>query len=210
MKDLSPPSIVLSGVGSYAPPRILTNDDLSKIVDTTDEWIRTRTGILERRIADEEETCSDMAAKAAKAAIEDAGLQPSDIGCIIVATITPDMPFPSTACLVGDKLGLPGVPAFDVEAACSGFIYIMEIARAMIAAGTCKHAVIIGAEKLSSIVDSVMARGQLSYPAATNPTPALWARSSELMARKANSFSCPEEAAPAPPPTKVSKPARTT
>lgn len=147
------PSVIIAGIGSYVPPRILTNDDLSHMVDTSDEWIRTRTGIRERRIADENEHTSDMGVKAARKAIEKAGLQLDDIDLVIVATITPDMPFPSTACLIQNKLGLRKVPCFDVEAACSGFLYIMDIASHMLRSGNYRHALIIGAEKLSSITD---------------------------------------------------------
>ncbi len=147
------PSVIISGIGCYVPSRILTNDDLTRMVDTSDEWIRTRTGIRERRIADENEHTSDMGVKAARKAIDKAGLQPGDIDLVIVATITPDMPFPATACLIQDKLGLRKVPCFDVEAACSGFLYIMDIASHMLRSGNYRHALVIGAEKLSSITD---------------------------------------------------------
>ena len=115
-------SIVIKGIGSYVPKKILTNKDISGIVDTSDEWIRTRTGIQQRHICEEGVYTSDLAAKAAKNAVEDARLKPDDIDLLIVATITPDMPFPSTACLVQTKLGLGQIAAFDVEAACSGFL----------------------------------------------------------------------------------------
>lgn len=146
-------SVVISGVGAYAPRRVMTNEDLSRIVETSDEWIRSRTGIRERRIAEAQERTSDMAAKAAKAAIDNAGLQPTDIDLIIVGTVTPDMPFPNTACFVQQKLGLRKVPAFDVEAACSGFIYTMDIARSLMVMHGYRHALIIGAEKLSGITN---------------------------------------------------------
>ncbi len=146
-------SVVISGVGSYTPPRVLTNDDLSKMVETSDEWIRTRTGIRERRIAAPDETTSDMAAKAAAEALTHSGLKAADIDLLIVGTVTPDMPFPNTACFVQQKLGLGKVPAFDVEAACSGFIYTLEIARSLMLANGYRHALIIGAEKLSSITN---------------------------------------------------------
>ena len=146
-------SVIISGTGSYAPPKILTNDDLSKIVDTSDEWIRTRTGIRERRIAGEEETTSDMATEAAREAIRNAGLEASDIGLIVVGTVTPDMPFPNTACFIQKKLGLGKIPAFDIEAACSGFIYAMDIARSLMLVNNIRHALVIGAEKLSSITN---------------------------------------------------------
>jgi len=147
------PSVIIKGTGSYAPAKTMTNDDLATLVDTSDEWIFSRTGIRERRIAGEEESASDMGAEAARRAIEDAGLQPSDIDLVIVATITPDMPFPSTACLIQTKLGIPATVCFDVEAACSGFIYIMEVASSMLRSGRYRNALVIGAEKLSSILD---------------------------------------------------------
>ncbi|MEX0325298.1 MAG: beta-ketoacyl-ACP synthase III [Puniceicoccaceae bacterium] len=153
MSQLKGNSVIISGTGSYAPPKILSNDDLSKIVDTSDEWIRTRTGIRERRIADENETTSDMAANAAGEAINNAGLEVGDIGLVVVATVTPDMPFPNTACFVQKKLGLGKIPAFDIEAACSGFVYAMDIARGMMTVNGIKHALVIGAEKLSSITN---------------------------------------------------------
>lgn len=141
------------GVGAYLPKRVLTNKDLEKIVDTTDEWITTRSGIKERRIAREDEATSDMAVEAAKAALADAKLTPYDIDLIIVATITPDMFFPATACLVQAKLGARTVPAFDVSVACSGYIYGLAIANQFIKSGTYKYALVIAAEKLSSITD---------------------------------------------------------
>ncbi|NDV61028.1 ketoacyl-ACP synthase III [Puniceicoccales bacterium CK1056] len=153
MTQLSGNSVIISGTGSYAPPRILSNDDLSKVVDTSDEWIRTRTGIRERRIASDDETTSDMAAHAAREAIKNAGLEVDDIGLIVVGTVTPDMPFPNTACFVQHKLGLGKVPAFDLEAACSGFIYSMDVARSLMLVKGTKHALVIGAEKLSSITN---------------------------------------------------------
>lgn len=153
MRQLKGNSVIISGTGSYAPPKILTNDDLSKIVDTSDEWIRTRTGIRERRIADDSQTTSDMAANAAREAISNAGLTAGDIGLVVVATVTPDMPFPNTACFVQKKLGLGKIPAFDIEAACSGFVYAMDIARGMMFVNGIKHALVIGAEKLSGITN---------------------------------------------------------
>ncbi len=151
---LPPVSTVILGTGSYAPAGLLTNAELSKRVDTSDEWIVTRTGIRERRIAGPEEATSDMAAKAALAALADAKLTPADIDLLIVATITPDLPMPATACIVQAKLGLPTTAAcFDLNAACSGFIYGLDTASAMIASGRYRHALVIGAEKLSAIVD---------------------------------------------------------
>ncbi len=146
-------SIIIKGIGAYTPDRVLTNSDLAHMVDTSDEWIQSRTGIKERRIAADNESCSDMATKAAEKAIKNAGLTAQDIDMIIVATITPDMPFPSTACLVQKQLGISPIPCFDVEAACSGFLYILDIASSMLKTGNYKNALIIGAEKLSSILD---------------------------------------------------------
>jgi 3-oxoacyl-[acyl-carrier-protein] synthase-3 len=146
-------SVIISGTGSYAPSRILTNDDLSRMVETSDEWIRTRTGIRERRIAGEDESTSDMATEAAREAIRNAGLSVEDIGLIVVGTVTPDMPFPNTACFVQHKLGLGKIPAFDLEAACSGFIYAMDVARSLMLVNGVRHALVIGAEKLSSITN---------------------------------------------------------
>lgn len=153
MTRASGKSVIISGVGSYTPERILTNEDLSHIVDTNDEWIRTRTGISERRIAAENESTSDMATKAAAQALKNAGLSPEDIDMVIVGTVTPDMPFPNTACFVQAKLGLRKVPAFDVEAACSGFIYTLDLARALMLLHGHRHILVIGAEKLSSITN---------------------------------------------------------
>ncbi|MBP7056160.1 MAG: ketoacyl-ACP synthase III [Candidatus Omnitrophica bacterium] len=141
------------GLGEYLPERILTNKDLEKMVDTTDEWITERTGIKERRLAREDEATSDMASEAAKRALADAKLKPEDIDLIIVATITPDMFFPATACLVQQKIGARMVPAFDISVACSGFIYGLAIANQFIASGAYKHALVIAAEKLSAITD---------------------------------------------------------
>ncbi len=146
-------SVIISGIGSYTPERVLTNEDLSHIVDTSDEWIRARTGIRERRIAAENESTSDMAAKAAARALENAGLKAEDIDLVIVGTVTPDMPFPNTACFVQAKLGMRKVAAFDIEAACSGFIYVMDIARALMKQHGHRHVLVIGAEKLSSITN---------------------------------------------------------
>ena len=141
------------GVGMYLPDNVLTNKDLEKMVDTTDEWIVTRTGIKERRIARSDQATSDMAVNAAKEALKDAKLKPEDIDLIIVATITPDMFFPATACIVQAKLGAREIPAFDISVACSGFIYGLAIASQFISLGTYKHALVIAAEKLSSITD---------------------------------------------------------
>ena len=141
------------GVGKYLPEQILTNADLERMVDTTDEWITTRTGIKERRIASENQATSDMAVRAAKDALKNAKLEPEDIDLIIVATITPDMFFPSTACQVQHKLGANNVPAFDIAVACSGYVYGLAIADQFIKSGMYKHALVIAAEKLSAVTD---------------------------------------------------------
>ena len=146
-------SVIILGTGSYVPDNIVTNNDMAKFVDTSDEWIYTRTGIRERRFAAENETTSDMACAAGERAITAAGIDRSEIDLIIVATMTPDMPFPSTACLIQNKLNLPKVLAFDVQAACSGFVYTLNIASAMLQAGNFKKALVIGAEKISPILD---------------------------------------------------------
>ena len=143
----------ISGVGSYVPAKILTNADLEKLVDTSDEWITSRTGIQERRLAANDEFTSDLATQAATRAMERASVTAEQIDLIITATITPDMPFPSTSCLVQQKLGAKRAAAFDVEAACSGFIYGLEIAQQFIMSRTYDTVLVIGAEKLSSIVD---------------------------------------------------------
>src|SRR6266568_8097670 len=143
----------ITGVGSYVPARVLTNAELEKMVDTSDEWITSRTGIQERRLAAKDEFTSDLAAHAATRAMKKAGVTADQIDLIIVATITPDMPFPSTACLVQRAIGARRAAAFDLEAACSGFIYGLEIAQQFIMSRTYDTVLVIGAEKLSSIVD---------------------------------------------------------
>jgi 3-oxoacyl-[acyl-carrier-protein] synthase-3 len=143
----------ITGVGSYVPEHILTNADLEKSVDTSDEWITSRTGIKERRIAAAGQFTSDLAAQAAGRAMKMAGVTADQIQLIIVATITPDMPFPNTACLVQEKIGAHRAAAFDVEAACSGFIYGLEIGAQFVMSRTYDTVLVIGAEKLSSIVD---------------------------------------------------------
>ncbi|MFT7005226.1 MAG: 3-oxoacyl-[acyl-carrier-protein] synthase-3 [Sulfurimonas sp.] len=141
-------------IGAYAPANILTNDDLSKMVDTTDEWITKRTGIKERHIAAKDETTSDMGVEAAKKAIQRSGLDKSDIDMIICATISPDyFCMPSTATIISHKLGLNPVTAFDISAACTGFVYTLSIAKAFIESGMKKNILIVGSEKLSSITD---------------------------------------------------------
>jgi 3-oxoacyl-[acyl-carrier-protein] synthase-3 len=145
--------ITIIGTGSYLPERILTNAELAEMVDTSDEWIVTRTGMRERRIARDDEPTSEMASAAALAAIESAGIAADSIDLIIVATVTPDMPFPSTACMVQDAIGAGQALCFDLEAACSGFLYGMEVGRSMIASGLYQTALVIGAEKMSSVTD---------------------------------------------------------
>jgi 3-oxoacyl-[acyl-carrier-protein] synthase-3 len=144
---------VISGVGSCLPDRIVTNHDLAKKIDTSDEWIRSRSGIGERHIARDDEVTSDFATKAAWRALDQAGLKPRDIDLIIVATVTPDKTFPSTAVYVQEKLGVPPGIAFDVSAACAGFLYALNIAHNFITTGQVRHALIIGAEKLSCFLD---------------------------------------------------------
>lgn len=143
----------IAGTGSYLPKKILTNADLEHMVDTTDEWIFTRTGIRERHIVADDEFTSDLAMHAARNAIESAGIQASDIDLIIVATTTPDKIFPSTACILQQKLGIAGCPAFDIQAVCSGFVYALATADKFIKSGSAKCALVIGAETFSRITD---------------------------------------------------------
>lgn len=143
----------IAGTGSYLPEKILTNADLERMVDTTDEWIFTRTGIRERHIAAEGEFTSDLSTQAARQAIKAAGIQAQDVDLIIVATTTPDRVFPSTACLMQDKLGISGCPAFDIQAVCSGFVYAMATADSFIKSGAAKCALVVGAETMSRITD---------------------------------------------------------
>ncbi len=145
--------VTIVGTGSYLPSRILTNADLAAMVDTTDEWITTRTGIKERHLADADQATSDLAAEAARRALRQAGLAPESVDLIVVATITPDMAFPSTACLVQKAIGASRAACFDLNAACSGFLFAMETARQFIASGAVNHALVIGAETLSAITD---------------------------------------------------------
>ena len=153
MPDMIQCEVTVAGTGSYVPEKILTNKDLEKLVDTSDEWITTRTGIRERRIAADDETTSDLATKAAERAMEDAGITAEEVDLIIVATISPDMFFPSTACFVQKKLGATNAVCFDVSAACSGFLYAMQIARHFINGGNRKTVLVIGAEKLSGMTN---------------------------------------------------------
>ena len=148
-----PRTVSIIGTGSYVPERVLTNAELEKLVETSDEWITSRTGIKERRIAAEGENTSDLASKAALAAMENAGITAEEIDLILVATVTPDMFVPSTACFVQTKIGAKNAACFDVSAACSGFLYAIEIAQQFITSHTYDTILVIGAEKLSSIVD---------------------------------------------------------
>jgi len=141
------------GTGSYLPPRIVTNDELARRVDTSDAWIRERTGIRQRHIAEESQTSSDLALEASRRALEAAGLAAADIDMIVVATSTPDFVFPSTACLLQAKLGVKGCAAFDVQAVCSGFVYGLGIADNFIRAGTHRRVLVVGAEVFSRILD---------------------------------------------------------
>ena len=146
-------SVTIAGTGSYVPEKVLSNADLEKMVDTSDEWITSRTGIRERRIAADGQTTSDLATEAAKAAMADAGVEPEELDLVIVATISPDAFFPATACYVQKNIGAVNAMCFDISAACSGFLYAIQIARHYINGGQRKTALIIGAEKLSSMVD---------------------------------------------------------
>jgi 3-oxoacyl-[acyl-carrier-protein] synthase III len=148
------PAIAILGTGSYAPEKTLTNEDMSKLVDTSDEWIFSRTGIRERRIAGDNETTSMMASSAARIAMADAGITAAEVDLIIVATCTPDLPMPATACFVQHQLGISSnAPCFDLNAACSGFLYALDTAWAMLESGRYRHALVIGAEKMSTILD---------------------------------------------------------
>ncbi|HUH90841.1 MAG TPA: beta-ketoacyl-ACP synthase III, partial [Lysobacter sp.] len=143
----------IAGTGSYLPEKVLTNDDLSKIVETSDEWIATRTGIRQRHVAADGETTGDLAYHAAVRALEAAGVEASELDLIVLGTTTPDIIFPSTACLVQHRLGANGCPAFDVNAACSGFVYALSVADKFIQSGTVKTALVIGAETLTRMLD---------------------------------------------------------
>ncbi len=143
----------VTGVGSYLPEQIVTNDDLSKIVDTSDEWIIERTGIRQRHKARDDQPTSDLAVEAARRALADAGREPSDVDLIVVATTTPDMTFPATASIVQRKLGAPTCIAFDVQAVCSGFVYALSVADGFVARGHAKCALVIGAEEMTRLMD---------------------------------------------------------
>lgn len=143
----------LAGTGSYLPEKIVTNADLEKILDTSDQWIRERTGIHERRLAHEDETSADMAEVAAQRAMRAAGVNPEDIGLLVVGTTTPDLVFPSTACLIQARLSLPDCGAMDVNAACSGFMYALSVADKYIRCGDVKRALVVGVDKLTAMLD---------------------------------------------------------
>jgi len=146
-------NVGILGTGSCLPDRVVTNEDMAKIVDTNDEWIRSRTGIRERRIVDENTASSDLAVVAAQRALEDAGISAEDIDLVIVATVTPDHLFPATACLVQDRIGAKKAAAFDLTAGCTGFLYGLSAAVPMVESGHFKHALVIGVETLSRITD---------------------------------------------------------
>lgn len=144
---------IIAGTGSYLPDRVVTNADLETMVDTDHEWIMARTGIAERRVAADDEYTCDLAEKASRRAIESAGIDAASIDLIIVATTTPDLVFPSTACLLQERLGISGCPAFDVQAVCAGFIFALDIADKFIRTGSAKCALVVGAETFSRIID---------------------------------------------------------
>ena len=143
----------ISALGTYVPPRLLTNEDLEKMVDTNHDWIMDRTGIRERHIADKGVATSDLSVEAGKKALSERGLKPTDLEAILVATVTPDMLFPSTACLVQHKLGAKGAWGFDLSAACSAFVYALQVGSQFIATGAHKKVMVIGADVMSSIID---------------------------------------------------------
>ena len=145
--------VSITGIGSYAPQRVMKNDELAQIVDTSDEWIVERTGIRERRVAGPEEALSDLARPAAEAALGQAGLQASSVDLIIVATVTPDMLFPSTGAILADQLGAKDAAAYDLSAGCTGFVYALVQAHGMVASGLVEHALVVGGDVLSKVVD---------------------------------------------------------
>ena len=153
LKPRNPVRAKISSVGSYVPPRLLTNADLEKMVATNDQWITERTGIRERHLVDKGVATSDLAVEAAKICLAKRGVQPSEIEAIIVATVTPDMAFPATACLVQDKLGAPHAWGFDLSAACSGFPYALQMGAKLVESGAHKKVLVIGSDVMSSIID---------------------------------------------------------
>ena len=146
-------TVSIIGTGSYVPEKVLTNHDLEKIVDTSDEWIYSRTGMRERHIAAADQAASDLATEAARAALDDAGIKADEVDLLIVATLSPDMFFPSTACFVQEKIGAKNAFCYDLGAACSGFLYALDTARTQIMCGAVKTALVIGAEKMSTFLD---------------------------------------------------------
>jgi len=145
--------IGITGLGTHVPERVLTNDELSRLVDTTDEWIIERTGIRERRIAKQEEALTDIARPAAEAALADAGVEPAEIDFLVCATVTPDMMFPTSSALLADELGMPNAAAYDLLAGCTGFVYALAQAYGMLASGLSKRALVVGGDVLSKILD---------------------------------------------------------
>ncbi len=145
--------VAVVGTGSYVPQRIVTNADLERFLDTSDEWILSRTGMRERRIAADDEATSDLGARAALRALEDAGVPPEEVDLIVAPTITPDVPWPNTGCLIQDKIGAVNAYCMGLEAACTGFVYGMDVAGNALAVGSAKTALVVGAEKMSSILD---------------------------------------------------------
>ncbi|MEM9226916.1 MAG: beta-ketoacyl-ACP synthase III [Verrucomicrobiota bacterium] len=146
-------SVIIQGLGVHLPEKSVSNDELALTVDTSDEWIRTRTGIRERRVAPENEASSDLGLKASESALTEAGISAQEIDLLIVATMSPDMAFPSTACILQGKLGLNHITAFDITAACSGFLYALETATRMMQSGQYRHALVVGTEKMTSLMD---------------------------------------------------------
>jgi 3-oxoacyl-[acyl-carrier-protein] synthase III len=145
--------VSITGIGAYAPQRVMTNEELAQIVDTSDEWIVERTGIRERRVASPDEALSDLALPAAKDALQQAGLQPSAVDLLIVATVTPDMLFPSTGAILADQLGAKDAAAYDLSAGCTGFVYALVQAHGMVVSGLAENALVVGGDVLSKIVD---------------------------------------------------------
>jgi 3-oxoacyl-[acyl-carrier-protein] synthase III len=150
---LNATGVRIAGVGHFVPERVITNADLERMLDTSDEWITTRTGMKERHAARLDEPTSDLALAASRNALAHAGLEPADLNCIIVATVTPDYAFPATACVLGAKLGISGIAAFDMEIGCSGFIYGLTVASSLVRTGVFKRVLLVGAEELTRLVN---------------------------------------------------------